>query len=279
MAATEQTDLVGKSTSSRSQASLRSGVQLTAYLAHMFVQGLIVIVPIVVAVYVILWILESAEGFARGLIFEHLPGEYYVPGMGLALLIAATLLVGWLAAQARPRLALRLAERLMRRTPLFGMVYSPVRDLMNLFGDGVQDRLGQVVLIEIPNTNIETLGFITREDLSDLPDGLCKDDHVIVYVQWSSQIGGYCFVVPRSAVRPVNVSVEEGMRWALTAGISAPTCNRSDDDGKGGSQPSNVVSRAPHCEFQQEAIQSGYPSDVVSRKGEETCRQTISRSI
>jgi uncharacterized membrane protein len=219
----------------------------------MFIQGLIVIVPVVVAVYVILWILESAEGFARGLIFDHLPGQYYVPGMGLALLIAVTLLVGWLALQAGPRWALRLAERLMRRTPMFGMVYSPVRDLMNLFGDGVQDRLGQVVLIEIPNTNIETLGFITRENLNDLPDGLCKSDHVVVYVQWSSQIGGYCFVVPRSAVRPVNVSVEEGMRWALTAGISAPTCSRSVDVGQHGSQPSKVVPRAPHTGFGRQA--------------------------
>jgi uncharacterized membrane protein len=69
---------------------------------------------------------------------------------------------------------------------------------------------------------LETLGFVTRDDLSDLPDGLSKNDYVVVYVQWSSQIGGYCFLVPRSAVRPVDMTVEEGMRWALTAGISAP---------------------------------------------------------
>jgi uncharacterized membrane protein len=74
----------------------------------------------------------------------------------------------------------------------------------------------------LPNTELKTLGFITREDLNDLPDGLSKNDHVVVHVQWSSQIGGYCFVVPRRAVQPVDMTVEEGMRWALTAGISAP---------------------------------------------------------
>lgn len=253
MAATPRAGRAGPNRSGRRRASLRGGAQSAAYLAHMFIQGLIVIVPIVVAVYVILWILESAEGFARGLIFDHLPGQYYVPGMGLALLIAVTVLVGWLALQAGPRLALRLAERLMRRTPLFGMVYSPVRDLMNLFGDGVQDRLGQVVLIEIPNTNIETLGFITRENMNDLPDGLCKSDHVVVYVQWSSQIGGYCFVVPRSAVHPVNLSVEEGMRWALTAGISGPTGSRPIDDGHDGSQSSKVAPHAQRGRFGRQA--------------------------
>ncbi len=79
-----------------------------------------------------------------------------------------------------------------------------------------------VVLIKIPHTNMETLGFVTRDDLSDLPDGFPKEDHVVVYVQWSYQMGGYCFVVPRKAVQPVNMTVQQGMRWALTAGISAP---------------------------------------------------------
>ena len=55
-----------------------------------------------------------------------------------------------------------------------------------------------------------------------MPNGLACEDRIVVYVQWSSQVGGYCFVVPRESVRPVNMTVEEGMRWALTAGISAP---------------------------------------------------------
>jgi uncharacterized membrane protein len=114
-------------------------------------------------------------------------------------------------------------DALLRKIPLFGVVYRPARDMMDVLGGNVQQGLGEVVLIKVPNTDLETLGFVTREDLSDLPDGLSRNDSVVVYVQWSSQIGGYCFVVPRSAVRPVAMTVEEGMRWALTAGISAPS--------------------------------------------------------
>jgi len=44
----------------------------------------------------------------------------------------------------------------------------------------------------------------------------------VKYVQWGYQLGGFCFVVPRDAVRPVDMSVEDGLRWALTAGVSAP---------------------------------------------------------
>lgn len=83
-------------------------------------------------------------------------------------------------------------------------------------------KLGQPVMIRIPNTNMETLGFITKKDSEGLPEGFLPEDHIVVYVQWSSQVGGYCFIVPRDHVRPVNITVEEGMRWALTAGLSAP---------------------------------------------------------
>ncbi len=113
-------------------------------------------------------------------------------------------------------------DELLRRIPLFGAIYSPVRDLMDVLDGEVERKLDQVVLIKIPNTDVETLGFITRDDLSDLPDGFSKEGHVVVYVQWSYQIGGYCFVVPRESAQPVNMTIQQGMRWALTAGISAP---------------------------------------------------------
>ncbi|MCK4298786.1 MAG: hypothetical protein KAX80_04600, partial [Planctomycetes bacterium] len=34
------------------------------------------------------------------------------------------------------------------------------------------------------------------------------------------QIGGFTVVVPRSAVKPIDMSTEEAMRLAMTAGLS-----------------------------------------------------------
>jgi len=36
----------------------------------------------------------------------------------------------------------------------------------------------------------------------------------------SYMIGGYAVLMPRSAVRPLNMSMEEAMRFALTAGVT-----------------------------------------------------------
>lgn len=196
--------------------------QLLPFLSRTFLKGLAVVLPIVAAVYVTLWIVRDGEAVVRGMLLVVLPKEYYVPGLGLSLVIATVFCFGLLMYPWLTRRLLDGVDGLLRRVPLFGSVYSPTRDLMNVFGGGVEQQLGQVVMIEVPNTNMETLGFVTRDSLTDMPEGLASEDRIVVYVQWSSQVGGYCFVVPRDSVRPVDMTVEEGMRWALTAGISAP---------------------------------------------------------
>jgi uncharacterized membrane protein len=187
-----------------------------------FIKGLVVVLPIVAAVYVVLWMVRDSEALVKGLLLAIMPDDYYVTGLGLGLFVVGIFCVGLLMYPWVTRKLLDGVDAILRRVPLFGAIYSPARDLMDVLGGDVEQKLGQVVLIKIPNTNMETLGFITRDELSDLPEGFARDDHVVVYVQWSSQIGGYCFVVPREAVQPVDMTVEQGMRWALTAGISAP---------------------------------------------------------
>jgi uncharacterized membrane protein len=191
-------------------------------LTRTFFKGLVVVLPFVAAVYVFLWIVRDGEAVVRALLIKVIPEENYLPGLGLGLVVVGVFCVGLLMYPWVTRKLLDSFDGLLRRIPLFGAIYSPVRDLMDVLDGEVERKLDQVVLIKIPNTDVETLGFITRDDLSDLPDGFSKEGHVVVYVQWSYQIGGYCFVVPRESVQPVHMTIQQGMRWALTAGISAP---------------------------------------------------------
>lgn len=203
------------------------GLWLSHTITAAFLQGVVVTFPIIIAAYALIWVVGLGESAARALFFAPLGEDFYVTGLGFTVLAAGILGVGLAMYWAQPRMFFNRADRLMRRVPIFGLIYSPTRDLMNVFNHDVGDTLGQVVVIEIPNTSIRMLGFITREDLSDFPEGLAMDDDVVVYVQWGYQIGGYCLIVPKSAIRPIDMSVEEGMRWALTAGVSGTSLSGS----------------------------------------------------
>lgn len=187
-----------------------------------FLQGLSLFLPFAIALYFIIWLVGDTEQLVKKLLITFIPESYYIPGLGLVALVVVIFLLGllmypWLAGQV-----VKAFDKLMRKIPIFSSIYSPMRDLMDMFGNDISKQLGQPVMITVPNTKMETLGFITREDAQDLPDGLLPENHVVVYVQWSSQVGGYCFIVPKDHIRKVNLTAEEGMRWALTAGLSAP---------------------------------------------------------
>jgi uncharacterized membrane protein len=71
-----------------------------------------------------------------------------------------------------------------------------------------------------PNTNIRLLGFVTRDDVHDIAEGLAPEQNIAVYLPMSYQVGGYTVFVPRDSVEPVNMSMNEAMRFAITAGMS-----------------------------------------------------------
>jgi len=194
---------------------------MTQFLTRTFLKGLAVVVPIAAAAYVVYWLAVSAESLIKQLLLQVLPEEFYVPGLGLTAVVGGIFLVGLAMYPWLTRVLLTGVDRVLRKIPLIGMVYSPIRDLMEMLGGDMTDKLQQVVMVTVPNTGFETIGFILQEDTSHLPEGFSKEDHVLVYLQMSYQIGGYCFVVPREAVRPVDMSVQQAIRWILMAGVSA----------------------------------------------------------
>lgn len=193
------------------------------FISKTLLRGLSVLLPIVATLYVLKWLIGGSESFVRELLTLVIPERFYVPGMGIAILLGSLFLIGLLMYSWLARKLVNGFDRLFRKLPLISSIYSPFRDLMEIFGGDFASQLGTPVIIKVPGTEMETLGFITRRDLSNLPDGISKEDHVVVYVQWSSQIGGYCFIVPKSSIREVDMSVEDGMRWSLTAGLSGPS--------------------------------------------------------
>jgi uncharacterized membrane protein len=79
-----------------------------------------------------------------------------------------------------------------------------------------------VVQVQIPGMPIRMLGFVTLEDLDGVglasPDG--GEESVAVYLPMSYQIGGYTVLLPRSYLTPVDMGMEEAMRFLITAGLS-----------------------------------------------------------
>jgi uncharacterized membrane protein len=188
------------------------------HLGRIFLTGLLTLIPAVATIYLMVWLVGAVDRMFGKPLRWLMPDETYLAGMGIVVAIAIVFGVGVLMHAVLFRQLFRWAEQAMLALPLVRSVYSAVKDLIGLFGRNNGPAM-QVVSVTFPGTSWKLLGFVTRAEFSDLPQGIGTAAEVAVYLPMSYQVGGYTVIVPREAIRPVEMSREEAMKFILTAGL------------------------------------------------------------
>ncbi|MEX0732505.1 MAG: DUF502 domain-containing protein [Aquisalimonadaceae bacterium] len=198
------------------------------HLGATFLKGLVAILPIIVTLYLIYWLATLAESVLGGLLDIILP--FYFPGLGLIAAIVGIFLLGVLLNAWLVRKLFVLGDALMHRIPLVKSVYGAVEDLMRFFSTSSDEQTNQVVAVKVTVGGAEArlLGLITREDFKELPPELGGPGDIAVYLPMSYQLGGYTLLLPRDQVTPVNLTIDQAMRFAVTAGMSTRNNNIKD---------------------------------------------------
>lgn len=181
------------------------------------ITGIFTILPIVLTIYLLYWMVDSSEEILGGALRRVLPEVVYFPGMGTIAGLAAAFLVGLLMKAVLVRQLFAFGENILYHLPIIKTVYRAIRDLFDFFSPKSED-FGRVVAVDIGG--VEAIGFVTQENEDRLPEPFRDRDCVLVYLPMSYMIGGYTLLVPREQTRPCEMSMDEAMRFALTAGIT-----------------------------------------------------------
>jgi len=151
-----------------------------------------------------------------------LPDAVYFPGLGVLAGLVVVFIVGLLMKAIQVRQLFGIGEKILYKLPLVKIVYRAMRDLFDFFTPK-EEALGQVVAVTY--NGIEAIGFITQTDEQRLPESFREQDKVLIYLPMSYMIGGFTLFIPREHVRPLKMSMEEAMRFVLTAGITGKHTN------------------------------------------------------
>lgn len=191
--------------------------------SRIFLRGLVVVLPIVITLALVYWLVVSTEALLGGIVKVMLPDRYYTTGLGVLLGVGLVFVAGLTINVWLTRMLIGWAEALMERIPIIKSVYGAIRDLAEfLSGARSHQRFHKVVIVTL-GQNLRLIGFVTREDFSDQPAHIAEtDDTVAVYLPMSYQIGGFTIFLPRSNVQPIDMTIEDAMRYTLTAGMSGP---------------------------------------------------------
>lgn len=187
-------------------------------IARFFLDGLLAVLPLAVTIYVLVWLFRTLENVLGRALQWAMPEAWYIPGMGIALGVVVIFLLGLMLRVWLIQKLVGVIDAVFDRVPLVKSIYSAVKDLTRMFRGSGADPGKRVVMVDMPGGAGSLIGFVTRDQFDDVPDGIGEDGQVAVYLPMSYQLGGYMLVVEKARVRTVDMSVEDALRFALTAG-------------------------------------------------------------
>ena len=177
-----------------------------------FFQGILLIVPVAVTVYLLYFIFIFIDGL--------LPPEIIgvrIPGLSALIIIVALTIVGFLAKILVSQPIFQFVNKLINKLPLIKVIYFSIKDLLSAFV-GKEKKFTHPVLIKLNKSlDIERLGFITQTDLKFL--GVEKKK-IAVYLPSSYGILGELFIVPTENITPIDANSIDVMKFIVSGGVS-----------------------------------------------------------
>ena len=176
-------------------------------LINYFLRGLVVVAPIAFTAYVCVRLFELVDSW--------LPFAV-APGVGFVLVIAAFVLVGFLASTFLARGIFSVLERLLERLPFVRLLYTSTKDLLNAFV-GEHRRFDKPVLVTLGvESGARAIGFVTQDVLEHLGLG----GQVAVYFPLSYSVAGHMLIVPADRVEPLRADSAEVMAFIVSGGVT-----------------------------------------------------------
>jgi uncharacterized membrane protein len=171
-----------------------------------FFQGIIYIVPIVATIYILIKVFLLVDGL--------LPFE--IPGLGIAVIVVILTILGYIGNLLIAQPIVNFIGNTMGKAPVINGIYSAIKDMLSAFV-GKEKKFNQPVLVKINNiSNLEKIGFITREDLTEV--GI-PTNKIAVYFPHSYAFSGELYIVPAEFITPIDKNSADVMKFIVSGGV------------------------------------------------------------
>lgn len=177
-------------------------------------KGLFALAPLVITIALLRWVYHTLEAFFDPLIAFFIGNKFYFPGMGVVLAIVLIVVVGYLLDYLLIQKLYNYGEKILTKIPLVKTLYGSLRQFMSFFKSD-EKKLGQAVRVKIGDQHM--MGILTQSQLLHMHLG--SADEVAVFLPMSYQMGGYTVIVSKKNVEMLSMSVEEVLKFAVTAGV------------------------------------------------------------
>ena len=188
--------------------------------------GILVTAPVGMTFYIAYNLIIYIDKWSNAIIppkfrfSEYLKVE--IPGLGVAVIVTALILIGMFTTGYVGRFFVRLGEKILSKMPFISSVYNLLKQVFETFFSGKKQSFNQVVLLEYPRKDIWVLGFVSAETGGEIKRKI-KNKVLNVFVPTTpNPTSGFLIFVPEKDVIKLKMSVEDGLKLVISCGIVAP---------------------------------------------------------
>lgn len=206
-----------------------------ARLRGYFLTGLIVVGPIAITVYVVWWFINLVDNWVKPLIpQDYLPETYLpfnIPGVGLIVGILGLMFIGALMANLFGRTLFSYGEILLDRMPVVRGVYRLLKQIFQSVFADTGHSFKKVGLIEFPRQGVFALAFISGETPKEVRGKAGNGDEIITVFMPNAPnpTTGFVLFMPAKDVQILDMTVEDGVKLVLSAGLVSPDKEQTID--------------------------------------------------
>ena len=192
------------------------------------IAGLLVWIPLGVTVMVINLLVGLMDQTLILLPEQYQPDAllgFHIPGLGVLLSVVVILVTGMVVANLFGRKLVSLWESFLARIPLVRTIYASVKQIMETVFSSTGQSFRKVLLVEYPRKGLWTLAFQSGTTRGEAQSKTGIEVINIFIPTTPNPTSGFFIMVPREDVIELDMSVDDGLKMIISAGVVVPDWN------------------------------------------------------
>jgi uncharacterized membrane protein len=192
--------------------------KIAGALLNYFFKGLIIVVPLGAAAFLIFWAVSAVDNALNlsDMLWVSKSGKpMYIPGLGILNVIVIIMIAGILVTNVITDPIKRWFNRWINRLPFFNFLYSSIKDLTEAFV-GDEKKFTEAVIVQVNEYGLKKVGFLVQKDLAKI--GLPGE--VAIYFPYSYSFAGQVVIIGADKVKPIAKNSADMMKFVISGGVS-----------------------------------------------------------
>ncbi|MFZ7121546.1 MAG: DUF502 domain-containing protein [Eubacteriaceae bacterium] len=192
---------------------------ISSNIKQMFIKGLVTLLPILMTFYIVKLLLSFISNFITNSILNI---NNTSPLICCIIFFLVIIILGYLTTFKLVKKIISKFESFLNKIPIISSLYATMKDIVNVLGNKQRASFRNVVLVNFPSEQSQSIGFITNEDIS-----LNDEKKIAVFVPTTpNPTNGFLLYIDPRNIRLVNLGIDEAIKIVMSMG--SITTNNND---------------------------------------------------